>query len=298
VADYLHLHWPSFAYRDRSAIGGLSKFLRFVALLGVTRVCGIRILWTAHNLYPHDRSKIPFLDRLGRRILVLLSFRIFAHGKSAASIVAREFPRARGKLVTIPHGNWIGYLADGCSRADARARLGIPAAQYVFLFIGLCKEYKNLESLVSCFQDGPFSDAALWIVGQFQDPEYHARVQARVARQPRGVRIEDRFVADEELQYYLRACDVVTLPYTDVLTSGTAMLAMSFGRPVVAPRLGYLHDVINDDCGHLYDPVDPEGLSRAMQSARQRGFDESAIRRHARDFDWQDAAQATLSALT
>jgi len=140
--DYLHLNWPSFFYKDKSAVASLTKFVRFIGLLALARLCGMRLLWTAHNLYPHDRNKITVLDRLGRKILVSLCYRIFAHGKTAALTVEREFPGVNGKLVIIPHGNWIGFYPDTCSRATARARLGIPADQFVFLFIGICRSIR------------------------------------------------------------------------------------------------------------------------------------------------------------
>jgi len=296
--DYLHLHWPSFSYNRRSAIVSLMAFVRFILLLVLTRLCGVRILWTAHNLYPHVRNKIAVLDWLGRKILVSLSYRIFAHGKFAALTFAQEFPGVHGKLVIIPHGNWIGFYKDECSRATARARLKIPADQFVFLFVGICKEYKNLEYLVRCFQNGPFAKATLWIVGQFQEAQYYARVKAQVERQPQRIHLEDRRVGNDELQYYLLACNVVVLAYTSILTSGAAMLAISFGRPVIAPRLGHLQDVIDPECGVLYNPSDAEGLSRAMQQVQDLHFDEAVIRQHAHRFEWQDAAMKTISSLT
>src|SRR5258706_7266346 len=295
--DYLHLNWPSFVYEGKSAIVVLKRFSRFILFLLLTRLCGIRLLWTAHNLYPHERSRIAGLDRLGRRLLVSLCYRVFAHGTSAASIVSQEFPGARGKLAIIPHGNWIGFYRDECSREIARARLKIPADQFVFLFIGSCREYKNLEYLIRCFQTGPFDGAALWVVGRFPDAGYAARVKTQIERQPQRICLEDCFVPDDELQYYLKACNTVVLAYADILTSGSAMLSISFGRPVIAPRLGHLQDVINPDCGILYDPADDEGLSRAMLDAMDSQFDEALIRRHARNFEWRDAAMKTIAAL-
>jgi glycosyltransferase involved in cell wall biosynthesis len=295
--DYLHLHWPSFLYKDTSVIASLTKFVRFIVLLLLVRVCGIRLLWTAHNLYPHDRNQIAVLDWLGRKILVSLSYRIFAHGESAALAVTREFPGVRGKLVVLPHGNWVGFYADECNRVTARARLGIPTDQFVFLFIGLCKEYKNLVYLVKCFQNSRFGEAALWIVGHFQEAEYFARVKAQIEHQPQRIRVENRFVPDDELQYYLTACNVVVLPYVDVLTSGAAMLAISFGRPVIAPRRGYLQDAIDPESGVLYNPSDAEDLPRAMHRIQDLRFDDAVIRQHARKFEWRDAAMKTILAL-
>jgi len=50
-------------------------------------------------------------------------------------------------------------------------------------------------------------------------------------------------VADSELQNYLRAADVVVLPYQEILNSGSAVLALSFDRPVLMPRLGAAEDL-------------------------------------------------------
>ena len=75
------------------------------------------------------------------------------------------------------------------------------------------------------------------------------------------------------------------------------MLAISFGRPVIAPRLGHLQDVINPECGILYNPSDAEGLSRAMQHVQDYHFDDAVIRQHARSFEWRDAAMKTILAL-
>jgi beta-1,4-mannosyltransferase len=295
--DYLHLHWPSFLYRKARPLNSVFGFGRFVLLLALARLCGLRLLWTAHNLYPHERTRPAFLDELGRALLIRMCHKVFAHGDSAAAIVAREFPAVRGKLVIIPHGNWINHYACNTDRASARARLGIPDEDLVFLSFGSCREYKNLEHLVRSFQRKVAGDASLWIVGRFQTAEYAKRVKRQIDERPQGIRLVDAFIPDEQVQHYFVACDVVVLAYAEVLTSGSAMLALGFGRPIVAPRLGHLEDVIDDPSGVLYDPAEPDGLANAMMAASKRKFEESAIVKHARRFDWRDAAARTLSAL-
>ena len=44
---------------------------------------------------------------------------------------------------------------------------------------------------------------------------------------------------------YLPATDLVVLPYRDILNSGSAVLALSFDRPVLVPRRGSLGDLQN-----------------------------------------------------
>ena len=56
------------------------------------------------------------------------------------------------------------------------------------------------------------------------------------------------FVPDGEVQHYLLAADAVVLPFKEILTSGSAMLALSFGRPVVAPH-GWVTLLISSESG-------------------------------------------------
>ena len=62
--DYIHFHWPSFYYNDKSRVQCLYKFSLLLFLFVLTRVRSVGILWTVHNLMPHDRCILPSLDRL------------------------------------------------------------------------------------------------------------------------------------------------------------------------------------------------------------------------------------------
>jgi glycosyltransferase involved in cell wall biosynthesis len=63
---------------------------------------------------------------------------------------------------------------------------------------------------------------------------------------------------------YERAC-LVTLPYISASTSGVLLDAYSFGKPVVASRVGCLPEyVIDGTTGLLVAPQDVEGLAEAV----------------------------------
>jgi len=294
--DYLHINWPSFFYRHADPIRSLRRFGRFVALLLYARILGVKLIWTAHNLYPHDRNSLPILDRLGRHLVVKLASRIYAHGETAAGLVRREFPASRNKITVIELGHFLDLYEKSATKEVARRRLGIHNSSFVFLCLGACKEYKNLELLVEAFQSG-IGDAELLIVGRFQDPDYYRRVMGKVNRKPQGIRVEDGLVPDDEVQYYVLSADVFLAPYSRVLTSGSAMLGLSFGRPVIAPRLGHLIDLLTEQCGVLYDPNDSESLRQAMKTIRNRRYDEEQIVSYARTYDWDRITRRFLDAL-
>ena len=74
------------------------------------------------------------------------------------------------------------------------------------------------------------------------------------------------FVPDEDVAKILAAGDVVVLPYHRTLTSGAAILAMSYGRSVIVPKMGCVQELSSDMAIH-YDPEQADGLQNALLAA-------------------------------
>jgi beta-1,4-mannosyltransferase len=200
------------------------------------------------------------------------------------------------RLLPIVHGSFLDYYPMEASREEARCRLGLPLDARVLTFVGHCRRYKNVTGLVAAFQQH-VDGAWLVIAGNCPEPSYRAELEAMIRTKPQRIVTKLRYIGDADLQYFVRAADAVVLPFRDVLTSGSAILALSFGRPVVAPRLGNMVEVVNEDVGILYDPEDPEGLAGGMRAALARRFDQDAITRYAASLRWQDSAETVLAAL-
>ena len=103
------------------------------------------------------------------------------------------------------------------------------------------------------------------------------------------------FVPDDELPVLLAAADAVVLPFRDILTSGSAILAMSYGRAVIAPSLGCLPETLDPEAAILYDPLGPDALGRALEQALDADLE--AMGAHARlladHLAWRPIAAAT-----
>jgi glycosyltransferase involved in cell wall biosynthesis len=298
AVDYVHINWPSFLYSARGRWATLRGFSRFLFLLALARWRGARIIWTVHNLYPHEPCAFSALDRFARWILVRIGARFFIHGQSAETEVLREFPAMKGRTTLIEHGHWIGFYANTIDRQSARSKLRLKGQNYVFLFIGGCRPYKNLEGLLAALTEMP-ENAALIIAGKFFDPTYREKIDEAIKHSPARARIHlfPEFLPDDEMQIFLNASDMVVAPYADVLTSGTVMLTFSFGRPIVAPARGVLKDVVTEECGILYEPLDPDGLRAAMLRAIDSRFDEARIIETAKLHDWRRSARLILESL-
>lgn len=295
--DFVHIHWPSFFYNDSQRHKSLRKFVLFLFFLALVRWRGARLIWTIHNLYPHEPSIIPQLDLLARRLVVGMGSLFFVHGSAAEADVLLEFPSLAGRTVLIQHGHFVGYYPDTLTRSAARAKLGLAENDFVFLFIGLCKPYKNLEFLISQFEQLP-GNPVLLIAGKFQDPAYEAAIRAAISRSSGRIILHSGFVRNEDMQIYLRACNAVVTPYTEILSSGSAILALSFARPVIAPAIGALKDLIVEGCGVLYDPSKTGSLRESMRAAMDAKFDEAYITAEALKLDWRKTANIVVNGLT
>jgi beta-1,4-mannosyltransferase len=296
--DLVHIHWPSFSYFDSGSRWQTYKNLaRFCAVLALLRLRGARVVWTAHNLYPHEGGRGEWTHRFGRRVVIAAAEKIFAHGSSAKRILQTEFGIPPQKLIEVPHGNWIGYHPHTIGKAEARKTLGIDPATYVFCIVGACRPYKNIEGLIDAFRriDG---NCFLLIAGKFQSQEYQIRIEQLLAQLPSArFRLDAKFIATNEMQRYLVGSDALVLPYTEILTSGSAMLGLSFGIPVIAPNIGSLADVITNECGILYDVTTQDGLLQAMEQIRRQTYSTTAILNYARSFEWTKSAQALVEVL-
>ena len=295
--DYIHFHWPSFFYDQPQRRKCLRNFAIFSFLLTLARWRGVRLIWTIHNLYPHEGCVIPRLDTLTRRLLVRLGALFLIHGPSAKADVLKEFPAIAGRIVLVQHGNWMGYYPNSIACSTARYQLGLTQNEFVFLFLGLCKPYKNLEGLIHAFEQLP-GNPALVIAGKFQDTAYEAKIKAAIGRSRSRIILHSGFVRHDDVQIYLRACNALAAPYNEILSSGSAVLAMSFGRPVIAPAMGCLKDLIVDGCGVLYDPSEqPDSLRDAMAAAMESRFDENHIVAEALKLDWRESARIVVNSL-
>jgi beta-1,4-mannosyltransferase len=287
--DVLHLHHVQHHYACNEEEASGQMLLKFVGKLLLARLLGYRIVWTMHNLYPHKPLQPARVGRLARLALAQLSHAVIVHCERARESLAREFYRRRKVFVT-PHPSYVDVYPDEMDREQARRALGLCPEQQVFLFLGAIRPYKGINSLIHTFRQFPDGNWALLIVGKPWDEAYLIELRQAIDND-RRITLRPQFVPNEELQIYFKAADVTVLPFTQVLSSGSALLALSFGCPVVAPDVGCMSDTVTPDVGILYDPAAPDGLYRALEKCQS--LDLPAMRQNA----WQRASQLTWEAM-
>lgn len=263
--DILHLHWPN-PYLKGDNVGlKLIYVLKFLLDLALVRLSGTKIVWTIHNRIGHE-AKFPRLELWSQRGLTRLVNRIILHNQATAEALAQEFGFNLAKAQVIPIGHYRNVYHPLIDAPSARRALNLPDADRVYLYLGMVRPYKGLDQLIKLWQANQalFSQATLLIAGKAEDPLYTKQLKQMAETASPTIRIIPEFVPDEQIHLYYSAADVAVMPFTQILNSSSVILAMSYGKPVIAPRLGGIPETIGSADNLLYCPEDKEGLLKAL----------------------------------
>lgn len=302
--DVIHLHWIRAAYKPsrrniqhsliNKLVGnrfvmplrGAFRLATFSTALFLAKLQGKVIVYTAHNLKSHGKQSWPFiiLNRMAHHVVLLLSNHVHVHNHYTRKVFETVYGR-KNNVTVVPVGNYIGCYPNQISRLEARRQLGLSDDSFVYLSFGLLRPYKGMEDLIDAFEKLEWPKGQLLIVGRASKADYAAKI-SRLARNNPALRLVLEFVPNEAIQLYMNVCNACVLPYTDITTSSAAILALSFGRPIIVPAIASFPELVAPEVGILYDPSQPDALVSALQQARQRSWSEAEIFDYAHQFDW------------
>lgn len=268
--DLLHFHWPSLEYAPAGGPPRIAALARFIAKLWQARLSGYKIVWTLHNLYPHERggALVDWLCRMGvvhSVDLILITF------PDAANDLRAQFGRRRGVHV-IPHGNYAPVYPHIPTQREARRALGLEDDAYIYLLFGQIRPYKGADIAIDALRRLDAPDARLYVVGQQREHDHARDLEEAARRDARAhILISRDSVPDEQAALWLAAANCVVAPYREIYTSGVLYLAATFGKPLIAPRLGIFRSMTDLPFVSLYEPdTGADGLARAMASIRRK----------------------------
>jgi glycosyltransferase involved in cell wall biosynthesis len=262
-----HLHWEDAVFTGIEAgAEAWSSARRMVEALERLVDEGGSLLWTIHNDRPH-RNRFPDAYRELRRGLGQLADLCVVHGPSAAAALVAADGLPEDRLVVIPHGHYgDAYDFEQGERDATRAKLQLPQHKRVFLLFGRLDSYKGITRLLEAFARLD-EDAHLVIAGHAVGDALQPLEDVSAGVRERIV-VRAGFVPETEVPSLFAAADVVVLPYEEIFTSGGLLLALSAARPVIAPDVPTLADVVRDGReGWLFTPRSTASLAAALSAA-------------------------------
>ncbi|ASC72957.1 Glycosyltransferase Type 1 [Halomicronema hongdechloris C2206] len=236
--DIIHIHWPveTIVRHPRWSMA-LLRMLLFMGLLHWARWREAQVVWTIHDEQPHVLLH-PGLAHWCQSLLVHRVDATITLCQVSQQRLPAQLPELADKpSFVIPHGHYRQVYANQISKTAAKDQLGIPDSHPTLLFLGYISPYKNVPQLITTFRQIQQPDIALVVAGHPDDEPLRTAIEQAAGDDGR-VRLHLRFIADDGLQVFFQAADLVVLPFQAILNSGSVLLALSFDRPVLVPHLG------------------------------------------------------------
>lgn len=293
--DVLHLHWTDPYLVCENWYKSVQFTCRFFLEIFLIKCLGIKLVWTIHNLFQHEK-KIRgewFVNKL----LVGLSNQVIVHAVFSEEEIIKTYglsKKVREKINIVPHGHFIDSYENSVSQDQARDTLGIDRNSKVFLYFGMIRPYKGIGELLNGFRGIKSSSANLLIVGEPKSNELKEEI-LKHAKSDERIQPVLCHVPSDSIQIYMNASDCVVFPFQKIFTSGSVLLAMSFGKAIIAPALNFLQEVLDPEGAILYKPDDPVGLQDVLRQALDADLHVLGKRNllKAQSFGWDEIGRKT-----
>jgi beta-1,4-mannosyltransferase len=294
----VHVHWPAALVRWDALPQAVGDVLKVLGGLWVARRRGARLVWTGHDLEPHEVRR-PGLHRVYFALFTRMVDLWISLTEAGAAQLRQRYPLLAGRPArVIAHGSYRDAYAAAASRSDADAQLGLVGTNGPsFLLLGQIRRYKNALPLLQAFTAAPQAGERLLIAGEVRSDERLGDELRAAASDREDVVLRLEKVRDPLVAAWHAAADVVVLPYDprSALNSGALMLALSFDTPVVVadtPINRELREAVGENWVHLFigGAADALALARRVAGASRSGRPELSA------FEWPGIVSATVDA--
>jgi len=235
----LHLHWLKFSAFD------------FLILSLIKSSTNTFLIFTVHNVLPHEHT---FVDRFFYPLIYKKIDAFTFHSKSSRQRLIQELNLEAENYELIPH---YGYEVDN---------VPIQTNENSLLFFGTIRDYKGLDVLLNACIKLP--KELNWNLNIYGKPEINLdELKEYTSQHNLSDRIQwnTGWIEEEKIDEIFLSHDIVVLPYKEIDNSGLLHLAMSYGKPVIASRLGSLMDLIEDGVsGILFEANNSDDLARCI----------------------------------
>ncbi len=213
---------------------------RFYILM--KRVLGCKIVFTAHNVLPHDTGNryFSYFDYFYRHIEGII-----VHTHASKRELKQKMGIEESKIAVIDHGllqpSYDPELLDSLKQdLDNHYQL---AGKMVFSSLGYQYYYKGVDLLVEVWATTPElcnnDKCKLLLIGK------NRGVDLSRAEGIKNIMIEDRITSDEEFCYLMKHTGISLLPYRTISQSGLLLTSIYFGTPFLVTNVGGLAEPLD-----------------------------------------------------
>lgn len=260
------------------------------------RLLGKKIVYTVHNVMPHEMASG---QRLFYSWMYRLSSALIVHNRASMDALEMELPGISKKVSVIPHGAYDTYKAgNGPLDLEEQDDDGIIR----LLLIGKLRHYKGADILVRAVSALPAeyrSRLKILIAGK-QEMEFDLEGFIRSEGAEDAVEFRNGFLPVQEVSRMLGECDACIFPYRQIYGSGALLLAYTFGKPVIASDLpAFIEETDSGRTGLLFRSGDEKDLALKIaefmdkDEMQKKEFSDNIERLVQVKYNWQNSAKLT-----
>lgn len=256
------------------------------AVVSLFRKLGIKYVLTMHDAITHAGDMEWIKNRLLRRD-VLASDACITLTQAVKQQVRKIYEYPFERIAVIPHGAF--QYGKFCPRELPRGR------PIRLLFYGRILKYKGLGLLLDALKRLPNVDPNLKLELQiWGDGALAPYVNDIELLRSHGmaVRVQNRWVAEREIETIFRETDICVLPYVEASQSGVAAIAFATAMPIVATPQPGLIEQLEKGGGIVSSACDAEAFTHeivkiASAPALYEHLSKSALRQAEEELSWK-----------
>ncbi|MFC2054069.1 glycosyltransferase [Chloroflexota bacterium] len=255
----------------------------FAALGSFLKRKKILTIYLIHNVIPHEKKA---WDTWLARLALSQGDAFLVQTHQEKSRLLDLIPDARVKVSQ--HPVYTMFAENRIPKNQAREWLSLPENTPIILFFGIVRQYKGLNYLlkaIALLRDQGIRPY-LVIAGEFWEEKGIYAKQIEDLNLSNLIRIDDRYIPNEEVSVLLSAADLMVVPYVRATQSGAAEVAMGSGLPLIVT------DIVaqgiperNKEKILVIPAADSTALANAIQNLIQNPIPEEPIYNSADD-DW------------
>lgn len=224
--DVIHIQWIKFPFID-------TLLLRFA------KSRHIRVIYTAHNVLPHDDEQRRQFNTYKKYYDKLSD--IIVHTQATKQELITDFGVEESKIHVIPHG-LIEIKNDETKVNEIISELKESIqGKIIFSSLGFQLKYKGIHLISKLWAEEPSirnnENIHLIIAGK----KDAAVTYTEIENLP-NVTIIDRYIDDNEYVAFSRITDVMLMPYLKISQSGVLIAAINEHVPILVSHVGGLPD--------------------------------------------------------
>lgn len=257
----LHLHWLHAFYDVKND----KTVQSFIDNLAYAKTIGYRVVWTAHNLLPHENDANSIaIHKYVRQQVIDLCDHIISHDKTAKKALLNTFKISANKINIAPHGL---YNVSEITKTETQLKreFGLPGDSFVLLLLGRIRKYKGIDKAIEAFKKSFAShgqhNAYLIVAGAPDDFELDKLI-SKEANENNHIKYIRGEISQLEVDKLFKLSTLSLLPYEAGMTSGVSYMSLSHKKPMLVTPLPFLQEFANE---HLAIAASFDNMPCAMQ---------------------------------